>query len=117
MSPRLAGDGRVRSCCRAARAASSARSNTCRYTSLASMPATHSPSSTATIAMRRFMIGRQLCVAAVAGGVMALLPPGDDGCRRRLRRHDAFDDDRLVAGGRDEMELLRRQRLDPLRRL
>ena len=41
----------------------------------------------------------------------------DDRRGRRLRRHDAFDHDRLVARRRDEVQLAGRERLDPLGRL
>src|SRR4051812_2911568 len=81
------------------------------------MPATHSASSAATNATRRFMIGRQSCVAWVTGGVIGSSAPRDDRGGRRLRRDDAFDDDRLVARRRDEVQLVGGERLDPLRRL
>src|SRR5256885_4447864 len=81
-------------------------------TSLAAMPTTHKARHVATTSTRRFSVTRQSKRAA------ALMSPArDDGLGGWIRRDDALDHDRFVSSGRDQMQLLGRERLDALGRL
>src|ERR1035437_4639185 len=129
MSPRSAGASIRCICCFEAFAPRSAWLYPCRYTSRASMAAAHSPKITAATTIRRLSVARQVT------------PPGSPGVRGSVRvrtrwmrsitrspsRHDrfgrgigreyAFNHDRFVAGGRDQVQLLEGQRLDAPGRL
>src|SRR4051812_40938505 len=79
------------------------------------MPVAHRTNSSAAKKSRRRIVARQL---SEVGSLNWFLPgPGNHRCGRRLRWNDALDDHGSACLRRHQVQLLRREKFDTLRRL